>query len=305
MTVGAQKQIGTVTCLPSFSLCVLCASAAIFFFGSESAHGQVDLRLAPLGGELAVEPAASQPAGACRAAVLSVANHSSQPVRAVAVRMIEGGPTWLWPLAVPPDANASLAVSVPVQTLEQGYALRALAGERADSPAIATSSVTVSWPTGPAAPFRLLRQDLYQDHEDKIASWPMGFRRELFLAVAAGCIALAGAVLLRRRAWKLAAVAAVAVGATVAILLWVERRGDVAQYAVASSSAAEPNAPQATLLIVSSPRTTAWRHPSSEIIPLYGSPGQMARDDAVIQSGRGISLTVHAGELRVFQVPSP
>jgi len=272
--------------------------------GAGSASAQVDLRLSP---------ADTGSPGPYRSAILSVANPSAQSVRAVSIRMVEGGPAFLFPLAVPPEANATLAVELPVFTPEQGYGVRALANEDARAQALATATIATTWPPDRISPVDLIDSDAYVRNEGKAASWPAGFLRELFIAAAVVCIAMASACFLRRPRWRLAVVAAIAVGAAMGTVAWVGRGTEVTHYTVEAPPASEADPsislgasrPAEALLIVSCLRTTKWRHPSGRLVPIYRDGRQMSQDDAVIDPRHGTSLTLHAGEIRVFRVAGP
>ena len=252
---------------------------------------------------MAVEPAAVQEAGPYRSATLQVGNRSGTPVRAVAVRMREGGPTFLFPVSLPPDANASLAVALPVAAIEQTYRLRALAGESGDAPVISAKDVSTTWAAERVDPRGFLDAEPYYRHEDKTARWPAGLLRNLLLAAAVACIALLSAVFVRPRAWRLAVVGLLAASASVTIILVLRAGPPVAivQYeTVAAAISADANAPPATEIVLTCLRTTRWTHPSADVMPLYRSVRQMADDDAVIHPQKGLSLTIRPGQMRVF-----
>jgi hypothetical protein len=249
-------------------------------------------------------PAAVQGAGPYRDLRLSVRNHSTQPVRAVSVRMGEGGPAYLFPLAIPPEANSSLTVPLPVFVPEQTYVVRALAGEEADSPVLSAATVATSWPAERVSPIDFIDPQLYARHEGRASRWPEGFLRELFLASGAVCAALLGVVLLRSPGRRLSVVLAIAAASAAGILIWADRETPVAQYTVAASPRRDANGPGEATLVVSCLRTTEWRHPSALLIPIYRSPRQMLEDDAVAEGREGMSLTIHSGEMRIFRVPN-
>jgi hypothetical protein len=258
------------------------------------AHAQVDLRLEPV-------PAQATP-GTYRVMILSVANHAKQPVRAVSIRMVEGGPAYLYPLAVPPEANAAISVSLPVAAPEQFYVVRALAGEDAKSPALAAATVATQWAPGRISPVDFVDSQPYTQYEDKQARWPGWFLRELFVAVAVACIALSAAIFIRGPARRMVVVGVLAAGCAAGILVWSQRGVPLTQTAVDASPSDDANRPAEATLVVSSLRTIQWRHTSARLIPIYRTLDQMARDDAVIEPRQGISLTLHAGETRIFRV---
>jgi hypothetical protein len=286
--------MGTATSFRFFTLCALCASVLVLFFDAQTAQGQVDLKLEPVTGQAAT--------AAYRDLVLSVANHAKEPVRAVSIRMIEGGPAFLFPLAVPSEANAAMTVSLPVSAPEQVYVVRALAGEDVHAAALVAATLATTWPTDRISPVDFVDPQAYARYEEKAASWPGGFLSEMFIAATVACIALSAAVFIRRRAWRLAAVGVVAAACAAGILVWAQRGAPLVQTTVEAPQATEANRPAEATLVVSCLRTTQWQHPSTRLIPIYASPERMARDDAVILPRQGISLTLHAGETRVFRV---
>jgi hypothetical protein len=111
---------------------------------------------------------------------------------------------------------------------------------------------------------------------------------------------MVAALFIRRPLRRLAGAGLVAAASAAAVLIWAAGTDPVRHHVVAAPPQAEPNRPAPALLVVSSPRTISWRHPSSRTLPLYRSAADMAQDDAVIDPASGISLTLRGGEVRIF-----
>jgi len=251
---------------------------------------------------VSIVPMASGQRGASHSAVLGVDNRSGQAVRAVAVRMIEGGPTFLLPLAVPPDSNAALAVQLPVYAAEQVYAVRSLAGETADAAKLAEAIVLTSWPAESVGANDFIDYDAYRQN----VLLPVSARppaRELFTAATLAAIALCAALFIRRPAWRIGAAGAIVLASTAGILLWVQTNAQTVRAHTISAPSADANLPTETMLAVSCLRTTRWQRPSARLVPVYVGQRQMLDDDAVVDPRAGLTVTIRAGETRVFRMP--
>ncbi len=271
----------------------LCVVAALCSAASSAAGAGIGVSIVPGTGEGA--------GGAYRGAIVGVDNRSGQAVRAVAVRMIEGGPTFLLPLAVPPDSNAALAAMLPAIAAEQAYIVKMLAHERVDASAIAEATVLTSWPAESVHREVFLDPDA-QEGGGLPSEGIGGLARGLFLSAVLVAVALCTALLLRRTAWRVAAALAIVLVATVSIPQSIASRSTSVRTQEIPSTSAEPNRPPQMRLAISCLRTTRWDHLSARNVPVYGSLGQMRHDDAVVHPGKGLAVTVRAGQTRVFRV---
>jgi hypothetical protein len=258
---------------------------------------QVDMSLSPAADDL--------PNAIYHSAALCVSNRGAPAVRAVRIRMKQGGPAIFLPLSVPPEANVSAAVRVPACVPEQEYALAALAEDSPFAAPIARQTATVSWPPGRLGAAEMLAPDLYARNEDKSAGWSGSMLRGMFIAAGLACAAMSACLFLQRPIARLALVGAIAAAGAIGGLIWLARAEAPRHSVIAGGADTGPGAPPADIVAISSPRTLRWNNSSPRLLPLYASPADMARDDAVIDPRAGISLTLHGGQVRIFLLPQP
>jgi len=262
---------------------------------------------------MALEPADRQASEIYRDVVISVENRSTATVRGVSVRMADGGPTLLFPLTAPPEANAALPAALPVCAPQQGYRLRALAGDDAGSAPLAEVDVSTTWAPNQISPVSFIDPAPYDEAAAYSAAakgaalgWPSRTRRNVLILALAACVALAGALFIRRPALRVVAVAVVTAGAVVGAALVLSGPVVDARYVYREvSSGMGTNALVPTHLVLTCCRTTEWRHPSADLLPVYSNAQQMAEDNAVIHSERGLSLRIAPGQTRIFLAPQP
>jgi hypothetical protein len=133
-------------------------------------------------------------------------------VRAVAIRPEAGGPTILCPASIAPKTVQDVSVRLPVISAQQAFVVRLLpAADVAATPlhqAIVPLEVT-DLNAVERARGALIDPDAYQGRLEDLPRWPPDLLRTVFLAAVLACVALGGALFIRRPAIRLLAAAAV------------------------------------------------------------------------------------------------
>ncbi|MHC4984245.1 MAG: hypothetical protein ACYTF6_13900 [Planctomycetota bacterium] len=266
----------------------------------------------PAGGELVVSLKAAERQDARRlayaAAELTIDNSDgsvARVIRAAAIRCADGGPTFVYPLNVAPRTRRSLAVTLPALSVRQEVDVRLLAGEAADSTPLASRRVVINWPEQliSRAGARLIDPDAYEAwrRENSPASWPAGPKRNVFLTLVLAGVLAAAALLVRRAALRLAAIAVIVPAAALVVLFPLA----AAESVIVGDFQYEPLTPTVRpaqkMLAVQCLRTTDWAHPDSLLVPVYRSAEQMAADNMLVRLGQGIEVTLRANKLRLFR----
>ena len=267
---------------------VLSTLTALMTF-ADPASGQVRIDLAPA----ATQPGATRPApGPYLPARLTVAAPpEGPPVQAVRLREVQGGPTILLPLTVPPGTTRSATIVLPAWSQQQSYRAALLADDRADAAEISWAHVNLAWPSDAASRDALFDAQAYEEHP-RPAQWDAALVRNLFLLLVAFALACGAALLVHcppaRAGLLLVLVAAAAGGAW----LLVRDQGLVVQR--------ELDRDAFRLLVLTTRRTTVWEAPRP-LWPVYFSPRQMRDDDLVIHVGRSTRLTLRPDDVRILR----
>lgn len=234
------------------------------------------------------------PTGGFVAAKLAVADPMGRlagVVRAVAIRPEAGGPTILCPASIAPKTVQDVSVRLPVISAQQAFVVRLLpADDVAATPlhqAIVPLEVT-DLNAVERARGALIDPDAYQGRLEDLPRWPPDLLRTVFLAAVLACVALGGALFIRRPAIRLLAAAAVV---TAGSFVLAHVLGDCPTVLVR---------PAGPVTIVTCRRTVAWSHPSS-MLPIYWNQRSMERDDLVLRPEGDLTVTLHPQDVRVFR----
>jgi hypothetical protein len=249
-----------------------------------SASAGVGLTLAPAGAPVdGFIPA--------RLAVADPQGRLTGVVRAVAIRPEAGGPTILCPASIAPKTVQDLPVRLPVISAQQAFVVRLLpAADAAATPlhqAIVPLEVT-DLNAVEQARNALIDSHSYDGRLEDLPRWPPALLRTVFLAAVLACVALGGALFIRRPAIRLLAAAAV-VAAGSFVLAHV--LGDCPDVLVR---------PAGAVTIVTCRRTANWSHPS-DMLPVYWNQRTMERDDLILRPEGDLTVTLHPGDVRVFR----
>jgi hypothetical protein len=235
-----------------------------------------------------------------RPAELSVRNGTDQVIRGVAVRLHNGGPTFLHFVTVPPGTTHAMTVSLPAVATRQTYSIRLLPDENADGKPLAQHEASIEWDPNVVEQSEAAFFDprSYRPWESNLPLWPGDLLRNVFLALVLTALALAGTLFIRPARLRVGAILLVAVCAAGALSLVVMREPVVFEQA-APARAASPGA--AGLLVVSCRRTVEWAKADWTLAPVYYSPRHMTEDDLLVRWGKEVRARVHPDEVRLFR----
>ncbi len=278
----ALRRASGLTCVVLLLLCARTARAQ-----SAPADAAVELSVAP------AQAASNAP---FRLALLRVSVPPGRPlVRAVRLREIQGGPTILQPLTVPPESTQTATVPLPAWSQQHTYRVELLAEERDDADAVlAARQVALAWPADILdrdALFAPWQYDPYQE----LPRWPAPLLRNVYLAAALFALACTGLFLVRRvlaRSLLVIVLAALAGGGTWLLL------GQAPL--VVHREVARDDFP---LHVLTSRRTVQWNC-DQPLWPVYFNLRQMRDDSLVIHVGRSCRLTLLPEDVRLLR-PGP
>lgn len=207
---------------------------------------------------------------------LKVDSVSASSATAVQLRWQLGGPTFVYPLTLLPDSSQTVIVALPAMRLQQVYDIVLKAGQ-AD---ILHTQATIVWPAERVNEGAFIDPRAHLRHEGPLPRWSARLKRGVWLAAAAMCVALAGAIFIRRRCVQLGVLAAVVLVAAILAGVWLHRQPAVVARTVENGD----------ILILTARRTVEWRS-ESVFAPVYVDIHQAAADSMVIGPG-GVTLTL-------------
>jgi len=234
----------------------------------------------------------------CRTAELTIDYSGSiqgRVIRSARLRERQGGPTIVCALSVAPGSRGTVAVALPAWTQQQEYAVDLLSGDDDGSGVLAGASASILWPLETIQPGDFINPRAYEPWSEDLPTWPESLKRNVFLAAALTCIALAAALLLRRGVVRIAAIVAAAAGAVLALSVLLSTQQMVVQKQSRDGS----------VLALTCRRTATWQSSDSRLFPIYYSQRQMQDDTTVICAGKGIRLELHPNEVRLLRRPGP
>jgi hypothetical protein len=236
-----------------------------------------------------------------RPAELTVRNDSDQVIRGIAIRMREGGPTFLHGVAIPPQTSQTLTIPLPALQENQAHVVRLLKDDSLGAPVVGEFQASVNWDPNhvETAQGAFLYPGIYSASEESLPLWPRSLLRNVFLGAVVTCLALAGAIFIRRPRWRLAAVVGIVALATAGVLHVLAREPVVLVNTV--EKAVRPKAPVKSYLVVSCRRTTEWTTSDAALAPVYFNKLHLAEDDTVIHWGRTLTTGLRPREVRVFR----
>jgi len=259
--------------------------------------------VAPAGAETSVSleaaPAQAPAIAPYRAAVLTV-RHASGPgaqvIGAVAVRQLEGGPTILLPVTIPPGSSRQLTVPLPAVSSQQSYRVT-LRGEGGD---IEQFDLPVAWPVELLTTESWIDPQAYRPWEYDLPRWPPAMLRNVFIAAALSGLALAGALFIPVWAGRIVATALIVTAACVAVTVPLRSADVLVVRRVAFPAASTEQRPQA-LWVLTCRRHAEWRHDARRMHPVYFDARQMRADEAVIVPDGEIRVPLRPDEVRLFR----
>ncbi len=243
-----------------------------------AAAQEIDVSLAPAAGQEVSSP--------YRAAALVIDNRSDAEITSVRLRWAEGGPTFLHRLRVAPHTRQELRVLLPAVSVAQEYRV-ALAME---SEGVAERACVVHWPAESLNLDAMIDAELCGRWEFSQPPWPASLLRNVLLAGLACAAALAGALLIRRRLARAAALLAGSAALTGAALLVLRAEPIVVL----------PDTSDPSVLAVACRRTTTWTGPA-DLALVYPSLRDLRDNETVVDVGREIRVPMKPMDVRVFR----
>jgi hypothetical protein len=254
---------------------------------------------------------------AFRTAKFSAQNGTGQIVRAIRFRSRDGGPTIVVVDAlIAPGAAGEGEVPLPALSPRQSYDVALLdspdAARERSKGVLESLQADIAWPNEMVNADRFLNWRYDQAPYDPVA-WPAALKRNIFLVLVLGCLAMAAIGLTRSRAagatdesppakaglWRWFAMGAI-VAATTLAAGWLLGREDL----VESQSTYMSSGEQARPLMAVGSRRTAVAYFSSKVVPLYVTKDQMESDTTVIYVGHyaeAPTAILRPGGVRLFE----
>ena len=232
---------------------------------------------------------------------LTVRNDSDQVIRGIAIRMREGGPTFLHGVAIPPQTSQTLTIPLPALQENQAHVVRLLKDDSLDAPVVGEFQASVNWDPNhvETAQAAFFYPGIYSASEANLPLWPRSLLRNVFLGAVVTCLALAGAIFIRRPRWRLTAVVGIVALSTAAALGM--SAGEPVVLVNTVEKGVRPKAPMKSYLVVSCRRTTEWTTSQAALAPVYFNKLHLAEDDTVIHWGRTLTTGLRPREVRVFR----
>ena len=219
----------------------------------------------------------------CRTATLTFENRTGEIIHGLTLRERGGGPTFYLPTTIPPDTTRVFTVPLLAVAVRQTYTIGLMQDSAPGAGArMPEYTCEIEWPTELVNPEAIIDPELYRSWQQELAAWPAGLIRNVFLAGALTCLALAAVLLVRRPALRAAAVAAIVIVASASVWEMLQS----AQTVICSEDEA------ASLIALTCRRSTEWRRSGRRIVPVYRSKAHMARDKSGILLGHDPVITV-------------
>jgi len=227
-------------------------------------------------------------------------------IGAASIRCADGGPTFLYPLALAPRTSRTLRIYLPAISLRQEVDVRLLAAESPQAEVLATRRLAVTWPEELLARSMpsLVDPGAYQawQRQRSLPAWSAGLKQAAFLACVVAAIAAASTLMIGRGPLRLAAMVVVA-GAAAAAMAGVLGGTDTLVVNDFSPEAAADTRPAAQRMVAATClRTTEWRG-EEDFVPIYESADKMADETMLVRPGEGITVLIRPEAVRLFRVP--
>lgn len=212
-------------------------------------------------------------------------------VQAVRIRDLQGGPTVVQPLTVPPGTSQSTLLPLPAWSQQHTYRVELLQRQDDPAPAGQARSVSLAWPADILDRDAVFAPWLYEPYYE-LPRWPGPLLRDLFLLLAVFALACAGLLLVRHRLLRPALLIALSVLAGGGAWLLMDQ--------VPLAVHREVPRGNQPLHVLSSRRSVQWTN-DRPLWPVYFNPLQMRNDDMIIHAGRSSRLTLHPDDVRILR----
>ncbi len=233
-----------------------------------------------------------------RSTNLSITNDTQQIVRAVGVRLAQGGPEYVFGFVISPGESLDASIDLPVMTAQQAYQVRLMSGDDPNADCIHQQVIETSWPAELTTPGVFVDGLLWRRFESDQPSWPSSTKRNLILALAVLCIGVITCFLICRTTLRLAAIAALS---TIWAVVAIPAISTPILHEHHARLEAVPQGISPHVLIIGSLRTVRHSTQATNLLPVYLSERAMQAEDMVVHMRTGSSFTVTPGWPRVFR----
>lgn len=153
-----------------------------------------------------------------RAVDLTVTNGGNETVQSVRIRMVQGGPRYVFAALTAPQSTSSATVYLPAMTLEQVYRVELLGESEQKPKVLAWQDAAVNWDPTMLTPDVFMDGPAYAQYEDSLPAWPGGMLQNAFGALAAASIAIALICLIRAPVVRATGMIVLIAAATVGVM---------------------------------------------------------------------------------------
>ena len=237
-------------------------------------------------------------------AILNVQNAGANAIQAISLQEARGGPTFVYDLLVPPGTTRSARIDLLASSVHQSYDVRSLAGKDHNSGTLAEERAGISWAEDlvEKAGRHLIDPALHGRWEHDVATWPPVLLQNMILAALLICLTAAATFFLRSVRFRAAMILIVVAGGTCAVV-WLLRSQPTVLMRELETDVGAPGQRdrQRPLIVLTARRTTKWSHSADDFIPVYPTVSAMTDDDVVIHPGRGMTLILYPGQVRLFK----
>ena len=241
-----------------------------------------------------------------RSAILKIQNNTSKEFSTVRIRWKQGGPTFIYPVVILPNAETPLSVSLPAVSLAANYDITLTARDTHGAKVLETLTARINWPMDMLTTNEFINPTIYEKYGGTLPSWPGELKLKIFLSIAAGVIVFVAILLIPRPVIR----AAMMIPAVLCLTFFLV------------SMLSKKNTPivhvqeQGNLKIITCRRTCniAWGKlptglgknwkligKSNQTIPIYQAIWQMREDDMIIHPNQFATLKLRPNEVRIFR----
>jgi hypothetical protein len=311
--VGGQTRRAVRRMISMTLIRVIFASLAGLAFAMPAAAAPLRASLEPAKGDSSARPFAM--------AVLAVENGLGKPIAAAALKPVQGGPTVLTELLVPPGSRAQYRIALPAAEAHQEYQIRLLDAYddgRAPTPptVLAETQASIDWPLETVTSSGLISPQAYAAVGSTAVGWPASLRQQALIALASFLLLTGFCLLLPWRIGRLmGTLAAVAAGG--GLLWWLSNSPAAAAVESTTGHITQRNADgrilRETILRLSARRTAAFAGDLDDLRPLYQDALAFQHDRSILRLGSARQKTpalstvpLSSGQVRLFAgLPPP
>ena len=294
--------------------CVTRIAAIALLVTVSAAFGAPAVSLEPAGGQDLRQP--------FRVVKFTAQNSTAGIVRAISFRSSDGGPTLLVDAVIPPGGKIDGVVPLPALSPQQTYDVTLLSSAQADdagSPqALAKLQADVTWPKEMVNEDRFVNWRYDPAQSEAVAWWPGELKRNVFLVLVLGSLAMAAVRLLgagtapfrsplaktdpstsRFAGYGRWVTLGLIVAGTTMASGWILGRVGLAVNESRWVTVDERARP----LLAAGSRRTIQAVYDAQCVPVYGTKDLMQNDSTVIHVAHEATVTLRPGSVHLFEQP--